>query len=253
MIFLQIFKSWRKKNYPDFETEEIHEDDHGSESEVEIENYDDEDAENNERFCSFIKQKEAYMKKQKEEKEKLKIFQEKVESQINTFLQDDTQTKHKFEPMDQVYRSIILDVAEVAGLAAFSFGDEGVDRHVAVYKREFAPGEDELAALRRGEEWTPEKARELAEKRELEKKLEEESLRKKPEKFIPNSNYKEKYEHLIGREAALAAAAKTQMNKSYGFVPSENKKDNRSIEQTLADIQTKKKQKTSHNPSNSPL
>jgi hypothetical protein len=31
-------------------------------------------------------------------------------------------------------------------------------------------------------------------------------------------------------------------------VPSENKKDVRSIEQTLADIQSKKRQKVSHNP-----
>lgn len=59
----------------------------------------------------------------------------------------------------------------------------------------------------------------------------------------PTSNYKAKYAHLIGESAALQAARKTETNQSYGFVPSKNKKDMRSIEQTLADIQAKKRLK----------
>lgn len=55
--------------------------------------------------------------------------------------------------------------------------------------------------------------------------------------------YKQKYAHLIGQEAALDAAQKTNVNKSYGEVPSENKKDQRSIEQTMADIKAKKMKK----------
>lgn len=55
-------------------------------------------------------------------------------------------------------------MAEVAGISSFSVGEESVDRHVVIYKREFAPCEDELAALKRGEEWSPELAKELAEK-----------------------------------------------------------------------------------------
>lgn len=50
--------------------------------------------------------------------------------------------------------------------------------------------------------------------------LEEEreaSTNKKQKKFIPNSNYKDKYAHLIGQDAALKAAKKTETNKSYGF------------------------------------
>jgi len=56
------------------------------------------------------------------------------------------------------------DVAEVAGVPAFSIGEEGVDRHVMIFKREFTPSDDELSALRRGEEWDPETAKLLAEK-----------------------------------------------------------------------------------------
>ena len=33
-----------------------------------------------------------------------------------------------------------------------------------IFKREFTPSDDELAALRRGEEWDPEKAKLLAQK-----------------------------------------------------------------------------------------
>jgi len=54
------------------------------------------------------------------------------------------------------------DVAEIAGLAAYSFGEEEVDRAVTVYKKEFAPCEEELAVLRRGGEWDPVKAKEEA-------------------------------------------------------------------------------------------
>jgi len=56
------------------------------------------------------------------------------------------------------------DVAEVAGVPAFSIGEEGVDRHVMIFKREFTPSDDELTALRRGEEWDPEKAKLIAQK-----------------------------------------------------------------------------------------
>lgn len=34
---------------------------------------------------------------------------------------------------------------------------------------------------------------------------------------MPNSNYKDKYAHLIGQDSALEAAKKTETNKTYGF------------------------------------
>lgn len=56
--------------------------------------------------------------------------------------------------MSLIYRH---DVSEIAGLNAFSFGIEDVDRHTIVYKKEFTPNEDELNALRKGEEYDPKK------------------------------------------------------------------------------------------------
>ncbi|KAG7212105.1 hypothetical protein KM043_012454 [Ampulex compressa] len=189
------------------------------------------------------KQKEEYQKHQRAESDKLKHFREKVEGKINKFLQDDSAKEYKFPPMDQIHRTIIHDVAEVANVWAYSFGEEGVDRHIMIFKREYAPSEDQLNALRRGEEWSEEIAKRLLEERERQAKEEVEAAksRKRKDNFVPNSFYKDKYQHLIGKEAALEAARKTEANSSYGCVPSENKKDQRSIEQTLADIRAKKR------------
>lgn len=113
------------------------------------------------------------------------------------------------------------DVAEVANIWAYSFGEEGINRHIVIFKREYAPSEDQLNALRRGEEWNEEVARKLIEEREKRAKEEQEAAaaakpRKRKDNFVPNSYYKDKYQHLIGKEAALAAARKTEANSSYG-------------------------------------
>ena len=60
----------------------------------------------------------------------------------------------------------------------------------------------------------------------------------------PKTNYKAKYEHLIGKEAALDAAKKTDATKShFGMVSAEQKKDRRTVEDIQAEIRAKKKQK----------
>lgn len=48
------------------------------------------------------------------------------------------------------------EAAETAGLISYAFGEDGVDRHVRVYRKENAPCEYELAARRRGEPWNEE-------------------------------------------------------------------------------------------------
>jgi hypothetical protein len=73
--------------------------------------------------------------------------------------------------------------------------------------------------------------------------IEKERL-EKPHTVVPLTNYKDKYKHLIGEDAALEAAKKTETNQSYGIVPSANKRDLRSIEKVQADIQAKKRLKT---------
>lgn len=192
------------------------------------------------------KRKEEIEKRQTAEKEKLKRFKDDIDRKMQSHFADSTKSYLKFYPMDHIFRSIIHEVAESKGLITYAFGTDGVDRYVRVYRKENPPCEDELAARRRGEPWNEQIKQDLEDRRRQEKIDEELEARRKPQKIIPNSNYKDKYAHLIGQEAALDAAKKTETNKQYGFVPSENKKDNRSIEQTMADIRAKKRQKVSH-------
>ena len=50
------------------------------------------------------------------------------------------------------------EIAEIAGLSAFSFGEEDVDRHIVIYKKEFTPCSEELNAMRKGLTYDPEAA-----------------------------------------------------------------------------------------------
>ncbi|XP_061197431.1 sperm-associated antigen 7 homolog [Saccostrea echinata] len=188
-------------------------------------------------------QKALLEKQQEKEKKSLQEFREKIQKRIHDFIKDGTKQKSKFEPMDKGWRAIVHEVADVAGLTSFSFGIEEQDRYVMVWKKEFAPTDDEVNALRAGKEWDPEKAKELEKQRELERLSAEENSSSQ-KKIIPNSNYKDKYRHLIGDEAAKKAAKQTTANRSYGFVPSENKRDHRTIEEVLAETRAKKKLKT---------
>lgn len=196
------------------------------------------------------KQKEIYEKKQKQEKLMLNNFRKKVEEKITKFLMSEKMPYLQFEPMEQTYRSIIRDVAEIAGVQVYAFGGEGVDRYAVVYSKEKGPSEDELIVRRAGGVWDDAKAVEMAARRKemvkqavLDSEENQTRKRKKDKVEISGTFYKDKYAHLIGNEAALGAAQKTNMNKNYGEVPSENKKDLRSIEQTMADIKAKKMRK----------
>uniref|UniRef100_A0A1A9UUZ4 R3H domain-containing protein n=1 Tax=Glossina austeni TaxID=7395 RepID=A0A1A9UUZ4_GLOAU len=218
----------------------------------------------NEEQKKLIKrQKEMAEKLKNKQKEELMRFRKYVEERIGRFAKDD-RPHIEFQALDKVHRAVIHEVAEFGGFIAMSFGCEDVDRYSVVYKKENAPTEDEIAARRNHDGWNEEIAKEYAERRKQQRELEYEQKRlarssaqnsnnttskqSNPAPITeaeikPTFNYKDKYAHLIGQEAALEAARKTETNQSYGFVPSKNKKDVRSIEQTLADIQAKKRLK----------
>ncbi|XP_016423655.1 uncharacterized protein LOC107752241 isoform X4 [Sinocyclocheilus rhinocerous] len=71
----------------------------------------------------------------------------------------------------------------------------------------------------------------------------EEASRSQKRPASPNSNYRDKYSHLIGTSAAKDAAHTLQANQSYGCVPVANKRDTRSIEEAMNEIRAKKRQK----------
>uniref|UniRef100_A0A8C7W9Z2 Sperm-associated antigen 7 homolog n=1 Tax=Oncorhynchus mykiss TaxID=8022 RepID=A0A8C7W9Z2_ONCMY len=140
--------------------------------------------------------------------------------------------------------SPLHDVAEVAGLASFSFGEDEESRYVMIFKKEFAPSDDELEAYRKGEEWDPQKA-EYRRRLKEQAALEEETTGKTQKRAAsPSSNYRDKYSHLIGTSSAKDAAHTLEANQAYGMVPVANKRDTRSIEQAMNEIRAKKRQKT---------
>ena len=105
------------------------------------------------------------------------------------------------------------DVAETSDLQGVSYGIEGEDRHVVVYKKDHIPCNEEIACLKRGEVYDPVKI-------ELERKLKEEeeaSYRKrKKDEEKPNSSYHEKYKHLIGEECGKSTAQRLETNEQFG-------------------------------------
>eukprot|EP00092_Neocalanus_flemingeri_P034049 GFUD01037028.1.p1 GENE.GFUD01037028.1~~GFUD01037028.1.p1 ORF type:complete len:230 (+),score=88.25 GFUD01037028.1:62-751(+) len=188
------------------------------------------------------KQKELAAKLEEKHREAKLKFRTKVETQITDFLKQENGQTLKFSAMDNYHRSVVHDVAEIAGLVTFSFGEEDVDRHIQVWKKEFSPCEGELAALRRGEEFDPVKEKLEREEREWSEKLEVERSRTL-NKVAPKTNYHEKYEHLIGIDSALEAARKTETNAQYGMVSAEQKKDRRTVEDIQAQLRAKKRLK----------
>lgn len=103
-------------------------------------------------------------------------------------------------------------------MVGISFGQEGLDRYIVVYKKEYSPTEDEVNSRKDGDDqWNDEKAKHFAINREHNKLIEIENSKKTKDIAPPTSNYKDKYVHLIGQESAIEAARKTVSNKSYGF------------------------------------
>ncbi|XP_052893306.1 sperm-associated antigen 7 [Anopheles moucheti] len=196
----------------------------------------------------YEKQRKQYEAEKNKQREELNRFRSYVEERLGRFIKDDNRCYMEFQPLDQVYRSIVHDISETAGLFGMSFGTEE-DRYVVVYKKEHLPSEDEVQARKNGETWNKETAKQYAERSKM---LRSKSLDCKDDNdtkttcIKPASDYNKKYMHIFGNDATLDAARKTEVNRSYGYVPSANKKDVRSIEQTMADISAKKRLKTQH-------
>uniref|UniRef100_A0A667H4D1 Sperm associated antigen 7 n=1 Tax=Lynx canadensis TaxID=61383 RepID=A0A667H4D1_LYNCA len=159
----------------------------------------------------------ARLKKLQEQEKQQKVeFRKRMEREVSDFIQDSRQIKKKFQPMNKIERSILHDVVEVAGLTSFSFGEDDECRYVMIFKKEFAPSDEELESYRRGEEWDPQKAEEKRKLKELAQRQEEEAAQQGPVVVSPASDYKDKYSHLIGKGAAKDAAHMLQANKTYG-------------------------------------
>ncbi|XP_019852148.1 PREDICTED: sperm-associated antigen 7 homolog isoform X1 [Amphimedon queenslandica] len=179
-------------------------------------------------------------REQRIEKSRREAFRKNILTQIGVFLEDGTKKRVKFSPMDKIMRSIVHEVAETAGVIAYSFGSEEVDRHVVLFKKEHAPSDEELHALRNGEVYSPTSVKPTGEGATP---LLGSTGQTSSKPVGPVSNYRDKYKHLISTEISEPAPLKPQPERNFGFVPSSNKRDVRSIEETLIDLRTKKKAK----------
>jgi len=188
------------------------------------------------------KNKEIAVKMEEKQRAAKLRFRAKVEAKVAEFQKDIGGKTLKFEPMEKYHRSVVHDVAEIAGLTTHSFGEEDVDRYIQVWKKEFSPCEGELNSLRKGEEYDPVKALQEEQEKEWKEKLEFERSRTL-NKVQPKTNYKEKYEHLIGKDSALDAAKKMDTDQTYGMVSADQKKDRRTVEDIQAEIRAKKRLK----------
>jgi len=194
------------------------------------------------------KAKEMADKAEEAQRKAHKLFREKTEAKVKAFVEQSKERTLTCPPMEKALRSIVHDVAEVAGLVAHSFGHEDDEsRHVVIWKREDAPGEDELECLRAGEEWNPqvaERRRREREERDVAERQAERERKATEKSFVPKSgHYQAKYEHLIGKESALDAARRTELKKSYGMVSAESKRDKRTVEDIQKEIREKKRAK----------
>ncbi|XP_002162038.3 sperm-associated antigen 7 homolog isoform X1 [Hydra vulgaris] len=193
--------------------------------------------------------KQKALKFKEEERKKKAKFREEIELRINTFIQGPTNVKKLvFEPMNATLRSIVHDVAEVAGLLSYSFGEEDFDRHLVVWKKEYSPSDVELEALRNGLEYNEEIAVKLIDSQNSKSTLsgDEQVSRKRQNVTAEPEKYFEKYAKIVGEDSGLNAAVATKSNKAYGMVPSKNKEDKRSIEETMRQIRDRKLQKLSN-------
>ncbi|XP_002129569.2 sperm-associated antigen 7 homolog [Ciona intestinalis] len=191
------------------------------------------------------KEQQIKMRKMmKEEKDRKEKFRKNVEKQISDFVNDGEKTRHKMKPMNKLERSIVHEMADIGGLSTQAFGVEESDRYVMLIKKEHPLTENEIQAYKQGETWNEEKEKEVKKRKEAEERIRNEVVVATTSTAEPTSNYKDKYNHIIGSSAAKEAARKTEANKSFGMVPSTNKRDQRSIEETLNQIRAKKKQKT---------
>lgn len=184
------------------------------------------------------------------ERQIINNFKVKIQNKIQAFLKDEKLATMQFDPMEKIFRSVIIETTEESNSSLYchTFGKE--DRYVIVYKN--PPSELEIEARRYGDytKWNKEIETEYKQKKEdsasatASTASSEQFAKGSGEREPSKSNKKTKLIHLE------CEALGTDLNRNYGMVSTELKKDTRSIEQTLNDIQTKKRLKTQHQAEN---
>lgn len=183
------------------------------------------------------------MKYAEKERQVINNFKVKIQNKVSAFLKEEKHATMQFDPMEKVFRSVIIETIEETNnnLYCHVFGRE--DRYVVVYKN--PPSDLEIEARRYADytKWSREIEAEYKKKKEEAELASTSTTLPSAEgnsKELSKSNKKSKLIHLE------CEAIGTDLNRNYGMVSTELKSDKRSIEQTLNDIQEKKRLKTQH-------
>lgn len=193
----------------------------------------------------------------KKAKEELQRYRKYVQERLSRFSMDGRRSI-EFRPTDKIHRVVVYDICETYDFITMAFVHSDEEKYIVAYKKDFPPCNDEVTARQNGEGWNELVAREYANKRRLqqvreafinERILAQSDAKSTPIEEVPvqttttTLKYQEKYVHLIGDNTCPLAVSKEATNRTYGIVPSQNKTDQRSIEQTLNDIRAKKRQR----------
>jgi len=97
-----------------------------------------------EAFANEMKRQRALEKRAEQLRQEREEFRQKVIRDLTALKANADQNEFVFPHMEKENRVEIHDLAgEIGGLETRSYGEEGVDRYVVVYKAGFAPPEDE--------------------------------------------------------------------------------------------------------------
>lgn len=198
-------------------------------------------------FLFFLERYQEHQKIAEKERQIINNFKVKIQNKLAAFLKDEKLATMQFEPMEKIFRSVIVETTEESNSSLYchTFGKE--DRYVIVYKN--PPSELEIEA-RRYSDYT-----------KWNKEIEAEYKKKKEDLALATTSTSSSSDRsAYGAETQSKPNKKSKLihleceaidiKSNYGMVSTELKKDTRSIEQTLNDIQQKKRLKTQHQTEN---
>lgn len=103
-------------------------------------------------LLSFLERYQEQQKVAEKERQVINNYKVKIQNKLAVFLKDDKLAKMQFEPMDKVFRNVIIEAVEEACSSLFchTFGSSlfgsREDRYVIIYKN--PPSELEVEARR---------------------------------------------------------------------------------------------------------
>jgi hypothetical protein len=172
-----------------------------------------------------------------------------MQNTVANFLKNDKVGTMQFDPMEKIFRSVIQEAVEEAGsgLICHTFGRDN-SRYIVVYKNH--PTDLELEARRFYDykQWNKDIEKGFKRKKEEEAAITEPSTSSISTNNSSDTNESSKTaskkQKLIHLECQ---AINSDPNRSFGMVSSELKKDKRTVEQALNDIQEKRRLKSKGN------